>query len=157
MLDVMSAAYGETRQLALRMLIVVLALVVFLLMFGSMSEFEGRVFPVVAPMQPGPVTTVFGGVVFKPVIDKRRACEFRDVQFYRGDRNAVFERVSINTKWSEATPRPDFSRPTGTQQAGYWFIGMSRDDFLNNSFSIVTHRCHGGYLTVTTWWERRSG
>lgn len=121
-----------------------------------LANFEGDWFPVTDQLDPGRIVEVEGGILIHPSFEKRRACTYVSVQFFRGSRDGIRQDVEIDLKYGQGKPDRNVTRPTGAHRTLPWFIGMSKQEFLTNSFSIVSHRCWNPlYLTHTVFWESR--
>lgn len=85
---------------------------------------------------------------------KARDCEYVSVAWYVGHPNEDFRQVRVQTilDTAQLTEVQSSTRPLGTSIAGPWRIAMSMDDLENNSFAILTHRCHPFWLTTTNFW-----
>ena len=119
-----------------------------------LAHYEGDWFPVTGRLDPGEIIEVEGGVIIHPTFEKRRACQFLSVQFFQGSRDGIRQDVVIDLKYGQDDPAKGLTRPTGAHRTLPWFIGMTRQEFLTNSFSVVSHRCWNPlYITQTVFWE----
>jgi len=118
-------------------------------------ESERKHFPVVGKLQ------ILNAVEIEPGITeinarftKRRDCEYVSVAWYVGHPNEENRQVRVQTIVEERQLQEVLSpsRPVGTAVAGPWRIAMSLNDFQNNSFAILTHRCHPFWLTTTNFY-----
>lgn len=92
-----------------------------------------------------------GGTIVRAEFTKVRSCEYLGIAWFKGSPEGSFERVTlILMRSDEDTSSPN--RPTGTQVAGPWIIGIPLDELLGNSFARLHHRCHGLWLTTTDFW-----
>ncbi|WP_176083100.1 hypothetical protein [Martelella sp. HB161492] len=80
--------------------------------------------------------------IFYGIAEKRRACSYDHVDWYlktgRGD-------VKVNITFYE----PDKIREAGDFAFGPWGTMLTPDQLKHQSYAIVWHRCHFGWLTAT--------
>ena len=82
---------------------------------------------------------------------KLRECEYVGIAWFRGSPDGSFERVPVILLRQEGdTSSPN--RPTGTQRAGPWIIGVPAGELATNSFARLSHRCHPFWLTTTDFY-----
>lgn len=85
---------------------------------------------------------------------KIRDCEYVSVAWYVGNPNSDFRQVRVQTivdpEQLQEAQAP--TRPLGTSIAGPWRVAMTADDLDNNSFAILTHRCHPFWMTTTNFY-----
>lgn len=93
-----------------------------------------------------------GNAVITVRFTKRRdECEYIGISWFRGSRENGFERVPVVLTRKEGdTSSPN--RPAGVQTSGPWLIGIPKDEFSNNSFATLFHRCHPFWTTVSEVW-----
>lgn len=113
---------------------------------------ETRFFPVVSKLT---VTSLAadetGQAVIGAQFTKLRDCEYLGIAWYRGSPSGQFERVPVILQRQEGdTSSPN--RPTGTQRAGPWIIGMPPAEIPGNSFARLSHRCHPFWVTTTDFY-----
>lgn len=92
-----------------------------------------------------------GRAVIMAEFTKLRDCEFLGLAWYRGDPAGGFERVPVillRQPGDASSP----NRPTGTQRAGPWLIGVPSSEIPGNSFARLSHRCHGFWITTTDFY-----
>tara|TARA_B110000503_G_C6913940_1_gene315821 strand:- start:144 stop:566 length:423 start_codon:yes stop_codon:yes gene_type:complete len=111
--------------------------------FPLLSEYEGKILPVVSTLEIFDETTCStrNCVEFNVKINKKRQCEFLGINWYSSKHRRlqlIFEPELPNT------PK---SRPTGLQIAGPWILyGV---DSLKDTYALVAHRCHPFWVTYT--------
>lgn len=82
---------------------------------------------------------------------KLRGCEYLGIAWFRGDPSGKFERVPVVLMRKDGdTSSPN--RPTGTQKAGPWIIGVPPNEIGRNSFARLSHRCHPFWVTTTDFY-----
>lgn len=111
--------------------------------------------PVVGKLQVLSATEVEPGITeIQARFVKRRDCEYVSVAWFVGHPNEEFRQVRVQTivETEQLQEINSPTRPVGTNVAGPWRIAMSLADFENNSFAILTHRCHPFWLTTTNFY-----
>lgn len=114
---------------------------------------ETRFLPAVSKLTILSVTAdAKGNAVIMAEFTKIRAeCEFLGISWFKGRPEGGFERVPVTLQRQEGDDSSP-NRPPGTQRAGPWIIGMSPAELQTNSFSRLSHRCHGMWVTTTDFW-----
>lgn len=133
--------------------IIFVAVIAFVWAVGPAAERAN--FPVVGKLQVLDSIEVEPGITeIHAKFTKRRDCEYVSVAWYVGHPNEEYRQVRVQTIVDEAQLQEIVSptRPLGTSIAGPWRIAMSLNDFENNSFAILTHRCHPFWLTTTNFY-----
>ena len=92
-----------------------------------------------------------GNAVIDAYFTKLRSCEYIGIAWFRGSPNGEFERVPvILQRQDDDTSSPN--RPTGSQKAGPWTIGISSPIIATGSFARLYHRCNPFWLTTTDFY-----
>lgn len=78
---------------------------------------------------------------------KLRACDYGGIAWFKRLDDG-FDRVPVELmRMVGDTSSPD--RPLGTQRAGPWKVHLPPVDLVNNSFAVLSHNCHGLWVTTT--------
>ena len=92
-----------------------------------------------------------GMAVLDAQFNKFRDCEYLGIAWFLRQDDGSFERVPVILQRREGdTSSPN--RPTGTQRAGPWIIGMSTADLTSRSFARLSHRCNPFWVTTTDFY-----
>lgn len=85
---------------------------------------------------------------------KFRDCEYVGVAWYLGTPSGEFEQVRVQTIVDNEQLSENIAPtlPVGVSIAGPWRIAMSLNDLKDNSFAILTHKCHPFWLTMTNFY-----
>ena len=113
---------------------------------------ETKWFPVVSKLRIIDVSEdENGNAVILAEFTKLRDCEYLGLAWFRGKPDKRFERVPVILMRQEGdTSSPN--RPTGSQRAGPWVIGMSPAEVPKGSFARLYHTCHGFWTTTMDFW-----
>ena len=124
-----------------------IVLVFFQPVMSAVSEVEGKLFPVVslATVKVETDPTESTSVLISGSAIKYRDCQFEAIDWGFGDsENSVPSAVAFL-----AGPK---LREPGRMIFGPWKILMTKDQFENQSFALVKHKCHPGWLTTTRFY-----
>lgn len=113
---------------------------------------ETAFFPAVSKLKILSIAPAEGGQAeITAEFTKLRDCEYVGIAWYHGQPSGGFERVPVILLRKEGdTSSPN--RPTGTQRAGPWIIGVPPEEIAKNSFARLSHRCHPFWLTTTDFY-----
>lgn len=113
---------------------------------------ETRLAPVVSKLRVLSLTQDENGMsIVDAEFTKLRDCEYVGISWFVGQPDGNFERVPVILMRRDGdTSSPN--RPTGTQRAGPWIIGVPPAELRNNSFARLAHRCHPFWLTTTDFY-----
>lgn len=104
---------------------------------------EGRLLPVATPYVVSSETVTKEGVSFYVSFEKLRQCDFIGIAWYQGHQRLTLV-LEPDRELAPAT------RPTGGQFTGPWLLrGV---DKLEGTQSVVLHRCHPFWTTITEMW-----
>lgn len=122
-----------------------IAAVLLILAFATnaLSHVEGRLWPVMAG------TDITGETVEKTIFygtaRKLRVCDFERVDWYlRGPGGK--RRVSIDDDARERVHN------TGQIRFGPWGVNLTRAELMEDTYAVMWHRCHPGWLTATMFY-----
>lgn len=140
----------QENQLALMLSFPFLSLLILIglvpIVFPLMSEYEGRIFPVVKNIKVEVIDKKENGIFINVSFDKVRACEFIGISWYDQFGNTIpiiFEASARGENGEIPRTRPALPG----QKAGPWeLIGLQS---LQGSMAIVSHRCHPLWITYT--------
>lgn len=91
-----------------------------------------------------------GHSIIRVEFTKLRACDYGGIAWFTKV-DGVAERVAVELmRLPNDTSSPN--RPLGTQRAGPWVVHLQPETLRNNSFAIVSHHCHGLWLTFTEFY-----
>lgn len=107
--------------------------------------------PVVSKLRIVSIDPAPGGHTFLSAeFTKLRDCDYLGIAWFRRY-EAGFERVAVELMRSPGdTSSPN--RPLGKQRAGPWKIHLTPSELKANSFSQLSHSCHGLWLTTTEFY-----
>ena len=128
------------------MLSFVSALSILFLVDAYAPHIEGYYFPVVGNTRIENVVQIDDFVVaFNGEADKLRDCKFEKIEwYYTSGYNSVL--VPIQTSDQTLTISP------GIFLFGPWKIKLTEEQLRKNSYAIVYHSCHPGWLTETKFY-----
>ncbi|MCC2096920.1 MAG: hypothetical protein KDJ29_08505 [Hyphomicrobiales bacterium] len=116
------------------------------------GSIEGRLFPVVAPMQLERTELYQGGTkVWGQSEVLRPSCSFRKIRWFLGTRDGRNVPVTIDTG-------PAVVRDGGRFTFGPWEIGIWPEALISSSYADVYHRCRIAgvkfpWMTKTRFWN----
>lgn len=117
------------------------ALTVFTQSFGG--AVEGAVNPVVDDVEiskMSPVdaisTRIWGS------FEKLRQCDFLDIEFFLGVPGGASKALVVFEEGAKV-------RGDGREEFGPWIVQLTPEQIESNSFALVHHRCHFGWITET--------
>lgn len=113
---------------------------------------ETRFFPAVSKLTITSIETTDDGLArITAQFTKLRDCEYLGIAWYHGSAAGDFERVPVILMRQEGDNSSP-NRPTGTQRAGPWIIGMPPGEIAGNSFARLSHRCNPFWVTTTDFY-----
>lgn len=119
------------------------------------SAYEGRVYPVVTDFKVSSIIEepLTGSILVSGSFVKNRSCELSGVAFFANSGVGLPDyRIRLETNPFQLTDYSGAHRQKGLQEFGPWRLYVSKQIFLERTYSTVTHKCHFMYATTTHWY-----
>ena len=126
--------------------------VIFPALAGLAQDIEQNLYPVTTPVELIQVEEIDADNTLVWVrFEKLRGCQYLGLSWFQGDLETGATRVRLSFGKPD-TDQSDTTRPEGIQIAGPWKVGMSKADLLNNSYAMLSHRCHPLWISKTQFY-----
>jgi hypothetical protein len=126
--------------------------VAFPALAGLAQDIEQNLYPVATPVELIKVEEIDDeNTLIWVKFDKLRGCEYLGLSWFEGSLETGATRVRLSFGKPDSD-QSDTTRPEGVQIAGPWKLGMSKDALLNNSYAMLSHRCHPFWISKTQFY-----
>lgn len=118
-----------------------------------LPEVEGKFIPVVIGTQLRIVERhpdMDGWTIISGTTMKKRECDFVSIEWYLGTERGARSKAQV--RFLEGTK----TRPPTEFEWGPWAVQLTPSQLFENSSAVVTHDCHSGWFTKTTFWSSKS-